>query len=313
MGQEKFSQGLGDLDINLDKADDIAGGEADNTDTELKDIPVDEENAENKADDTDGTDQTTGTKDSSPELDLNLGQEESTQELPHSEQQEEIDNVIDDIDRAKIETEIATLKTMVTELRNENDILYDRLKNLKTDFDEHVLYRIPKYQEMELPGSKYDPQFIVPHIGNALDKVFMKVFRDVPRYEFKAFEIIDKDEDENIENALVTVHIEFSEHSMYRFLKFDMELWIIGGYLQVPQWFVFDRKLYTLTEAGVRKLDLVANRMDRENEKNLNPYYQESWYNMNRDNKKNPIPHQVEIPQTTQNQSENVWYPRKQF
>ena len=296
---------LGDLKIDLNQADKEAadagaGAPADSGTDDLPDIPVEGEAAQPQ--------QTTPAAETQPApdaggddlgLDLDFGGADTATTPEKSESKpskEKVEKVVDDIDKVRLETELATMRANLSRMQGENDLLHNQLKQLKKDFDAHVLFRIPKYQEIELPGSKFDPQYIVPHIGNALDKLFISVFRDVPQYDFKAFDVISKDNDGNIINALVKVCIHFDETSAYSFLKFDLELWIIDGFLQIPTFFVYEKDIYTLNEDGIRRIQMVANRVNQQDARNRNDLDSNSWYNMDHGRKNPMIPNQVELP-----------------
>lgn len=292
---------LGDLKIDLSQADKEAteSGEGDQaaeagTD-DLPDIPVEGEKAQPQPETESQPAADAGGDDLG--LDLDFGGEDTAPEKKESKpSKEKVEKVVDDIDKARLETELATMRANLSRIQGENDLLHNQLKQLKKDFDAYVLFRIPKYQEIELPGSKFDPQYIVPHIGNALDKLFISVFRDVPQYDFKAFDVISKDNDGNIINALVKVCIHFDEISAYSFLKFDLELWIIDGFLQIPTFFMYEKDIYTLNEDGIRRIQMVANRVNQEDARNRNDLDSNSWYNMDHGRKNPMIPNQVELP-----------------
>lgn len=299
---------LGDLQIDLGKADeeastpgDAAGAPAD----DLPDIPVEGSPAPQATapTQTQGQPETDTAKEDSG-LDLDFDSTSSPSDSKDStgssdKKKDQIDKIVNEIDKVKLETELSTMRAYIARIQDENTLLHNRFKELKQDFDSHVLFRIPKYKEIELPGSKFDPQYIVPHIGNALDKLFISVFRDVPMYDFKSFDVINKDQDGNINNALVKLCIYFDDTSAYKFLKFDLELWIIDGYLQIPQWFVYDKQIHWLTEEGIRDIQMAANRMDQADARNRNDTDANSWYNMDH-GRKNPImPHQVELPMSS--------------
>jgi hypothetical protein len=299
---------LDDLKIDLTQADkevaDIGEGASTNSEKDdLPDIPVEEKSDQSQQ-------ETSTTKDPQPEavsgdndlkLDLDFSGSDAGSKKSESKQskEEKIEKVVDEIDKVRLETELATMRANLSRLQGENDFLHNQLKQLKKDFEAYVLFRIPKYQEIELPGSKFDPQYIVPHIANALDKLFISVFRDVPQYDFKAFDVISKDNDGNIVNALVKVCIHFDEKSAYSFLKFDLELWIIDGFLQIPTFFIYEKEIYTLNEDGIRRIQMVANRLNKQDAINRNDLDANSWYNIDHGRKNPIIPHQVELPMST--------------
>lgn len=307
---------LSDLKIDLGKADQEAkpesgaaapaGNTAPAAGDDLPDIPVDD-GAAGAGGEAPAPEADASTED--PGLDLDFGSTPesdsgSTGSTPadsgsSDEKKETIDKVVNEIDKVKFETEVATMRAYMSRIQSENEVLTNRLKELKHDFDAHVLFRIPKYNEIELPGSKFDPQYIVPHIGNALDKLFIKVFRDVPMYDFQTFDVINKDQDGNITNALVKVCVYFDDTSAFKFLKFDLELWIINGFLQIPQWFVYNKQIYTLNEEGIREIQLAGNRIDQSDARNRNDMDSNSWYNMDHGRKNPIIPSQVEIPMSS--------------
>lgn len=317
MQDQRFSAdlpSLGDLNIDLDKADQVAESptpEASDTE-ELPDIPVeDEAAAESPATETKEENTTSDGLD----LDMDFSTEPaagSPTSSPDdsSKKQDAIEKVINQIDKATFETEMATMKTFIAQLQSENEVVNSRLRDLKSTFDDYVLFRIPKYQEIDLPASKHDPEYLIPHIGNALDKQFIKIFKDVPKYHFRSFEIMEKDDDGNIVNALLRVGVEFHESSPFNFLKFDLELWIIGGVLNIPGWFVYNKNVHTLSEQGVRSIAEVSNRMHQIETTPMEKT--QSWYNVNKGQQNPVIPHQVDIPMSTHN-TQNVWRTHRQF
>lgn len=316
---------LNDIKIDLGKADEevntkapaAAGG-----DDELSDIPTGDDSNKGQEGDlgTSGGDFGAGFgadagEDKKPE---EKPAEESPFEAPaapapaapvedkSSEVKQEVRNVVNEIDKAKLETEMLTLKMHLQRLQTENDVLHTRLKEFREEFNEQVLFRIPKYQEIELPASRFSPEYIVPYIGNALDKKLVKVFNDCPVYDFQSFDVIDKDQDGNITNALVKTHISFDKASPFNPIEFDLELWIVNGFLQIPTFFKYQNSIHTLDEQGIRGIEYVANKMDEQEARNRHDYVTDTWYTVNRERRNPAVPSQVEIPMS-QHSPRSVW------
>lgn len=291
---------LNDLQIDLGQADKevsdtTAANPGASAEDDLADIPVEGQAPAEPA----AAAPAPAPAEDTSDLDLDFGTPEKSAKPKAEPSADKVEKVVDDLDKVRLETELATMRAYLSTLQGENQLLHNEMKQLKKDFNAHVLFRIPKYQEIELSGSKTDPQYIVPHIGNALDKLFISVFRDVPRYDFQAFDVLSKDNDHNIINALVKVCVHFDDTSAFNFLKFDLELWIIDGFLQIPTFFVYEKDIYTLNEDGIRRIQMVANRLNQNDAVNQGNLNSNSWYNMDHGRKNPIIPHQVDIPMST--------------
>lgn len=205
---------------------------------------------------------------------------------------------------------LAELEINIVKLKKENDLMFKEISELKEVVQEFLLFRIPKYEEMEIPESRLNPEVIFTYVTNALDKRLLKIFEDVPVYNARKFSILEKDNNNNIVNALMTVEISFDKHSRFAFLRFDLELFIIDGYLNIPGWFMYEGKLYTLNQDGVRRIDMVNTRFEEEDTSLGKP---RSWYDANA-NQKNPIyPSNIHIPETTHLPNQNFRSNRRNF
>lgn len=197
----------------------------------------------------------------------------------------------------------------IKKLKKENDFLYKELSELKKVVNEFLLFRIPKYDEFEIPEARLNPELIFSFITNALDKRMLKLFNDLPIYNAKKLSILEKDNNDNIVNAIVSVEICFDKHSRFSFLRFDLELIILDGFLNVPGWFMYENKFYTLNEEGIRKIDMLNSRMDVE----FDPEKSKSWYDVNH-NQKNPIyPNGIQMTDTSYLPNQNTRSNRRNF
>lgn len=255
----------------------------------------------------------TGEEDqTSPDFDI----EDAEPEIPQTPQpvktnddEKKIEKTLNKAKELSTKVDITELNLHVKKLKKENDFLYKEISELKKVVHEFLLFRIPKYEEFEIPENRLNPELIFTFVTNALDKRLLRLFNDLPVYNAKKLSILEKDNNNNIVNAIVSVEISFDKHSRFSFLRFDLELIILDGFLNVPGWFMYDNKFYTLNEEGIRKIDLLNQKIDQE----FNPEKSKSWYDVNR-NQKNPIyPNGVDMTDTNYLPNQNTRSNRRNF
>jgi len=255
----------------------------------------------------------TGEEDqTSPDFDI----EDAEPEIPQTPQpvktnddEKKIEKTLNKAKELSTKVDITELNLHVKKLKKENDFLYKEISELKQVVHEFLLFRIPKYEEFEIPENRLNPELIFTFVTNALDKRLLRLFNDLPVYNAKKLSILEKDNNNNIVNAIVSVEISFDKHSRFSFLRFDLELIILDGFLNVPGWFMYDNKFYTLNEEGIRKIDLLNQKIDQE----FNPEKSKSWYDVNH-NQKNPIyPNGVGMTDTNYLPNQNTRSNRRNF
>jgi hypothetical protein len=254
---------LGDLDINLgDTPEDT--GEDTGTSPEIKDIPVDGESPttdEGKTDDLFSEpipDAAESTPDiAAPAVSDNSGEIKKLKEVLKKS------FASLQVQLASMQTENSALSIEVAALKNDINVVFEKYGKLKKVFEEHLLFKIPTYEEIDINLTKKDPSYITKAISDALDRKVVKIFKDLPVYNINKFDILRVDDNQNIINGCISVTAVFKDMSKYRFMELDIELWVLDGYLHVPQWFTYQNDIYPFNEDGVRRIDVINNRMDQ--------------------------------------------------
>jgi hypothetical protein len=295
-------------DLSIDLEDDSLQEDEDSI--KIDDIPTDNneksDNDESYSDESPINDQSFKGSDNSKSDFLKI---DNIQEDKNQKDKEQVEKALDQAKHLATKVDITELNININKLKKENNFLYKELAELKKVVNEFLLFRIPKYEEFDIPESKLNPELIFTFVTSALDKRLIKLFNDLPIYNAKKLSILEKDNNNNIVNAIISVEVSFDKHSRFSFLRFDLELIILDGFLNVPGWFMYDNKFYTLNEEGIRKIDLLNQRMDQD----FNPEKSKSWYDANH-NQKNPIyPNGVSMTNTDYLPNQNIRSIRRNF
>lgn len=305
---------LGDLDINLGDtpAEEPAEEEATSPAGEvaIKDIPVDgDETADSSP-----TDDLFGAE---PRAELDMSAEPAA--VAPSTNSDEVKKIKDALTKqmASLQVQIASLQTEnaaatieMTKVRNDLNTVYEKHGELKKVFEEYLLYKIPTYEEIDINLTKKDPAYITKAISDALDRKLVKIFHDLPVYNINKFDILRTDDNKNIVNGNISITVCFKDMSKYRFLEFDIELWVLDGYLNIPQWFMYQNDIYPLNEDGVRRIDILNNRMDQNHETGRKT----TWVNMQEHNQNKMVVKQnVDSPINFQPGNSPVYFPNRKM
>lgn len=265
----------------------------------IKDIPVKEEN--------------NFINDSSNDIFTESSPMENVQNIETEEQKQK--NINQEIKIASLETELSTVKINFEKLQIEMKQVTDKLREIKTIFQEHLLNKIPSYEDMGIDiGSKGDNELIIRAITDSLDRKFFKLFKDMPIYQFNKFDVLQEDGNNNIINAIIGVLVSFSDVSRYKNVNFSLELIVVDGILQAPQWLFYNGNVYPLTPEGISKLDSTLNTVTN-NPMIGNNDGRVTWFNAHQNNINNLSTVQMnpDIPIMRQPGSAPTWSPNKKF
>lgn len=308
---------LGDLDINLGDAPaeepEAAAEPAEKSEPEIKDIPVGDETSEDSE----------ATPDATVEDDLfgpDAGSEPAAaQTSPVPDSSGEINKLKGVLKKhlaslqvqiAELQAENSSVTLEVTKLKNDLNAVYEKHGELKKVFEEYLLFKIPTYEEIDINLSKKDPAYITRAISDALDRKLIKIFHDLPIYNINKFDILRTDDNNNIVNGNISVTVTFKDLSKFRFLEFDLELWVLDSYLNIPQWFMYQNDIYPLNEDGMRRVDVINNRMDQSQETGRKT----TWVNMQEHNKNKMVVKQnVDVPINYQSGNSPVYVPNRKI